>query len=173
MRQAKTRQNEKSRTNSIDEFARLKLSTKCRQLETQKWELPKKFPFLHGLNVKRGFPSPLHNLPMRVGTWPHRFVYSLSRTNSIDEFARLFLRDAGPFEAPWAAADAPGRMKTGEKAETGCGTEILPHLSSAVRETADDTFPRWGKDRRAVWPVRMRPGRRGGTGEMCAGAIRG
>ena len=27
-----------------------KLSTKCRQLERQKWELPKKFPFWQGLN---------------------------------------------------------------------------------------------------------------------------
>ena len=36
----------------------LKLSTKCRQLEGQKWELPKKFPFLHGLYVKGDSPSP-------------------------------------------------------------------------------------------------------------------
>ena len=59
----------------------LKLSTKCQQLETPKWELPKKFPFWHGLNVKGGIPSPspLHNPPMRVQALPHRrrFVYSL------------------------------------------------------------------------------------------------
>ncbi len=55
----------------------LKLSTKCRQLETPKWKLPKKFPFWQGLNVKGGIPSPLHNPPMRVQAWPHRFVYSL------------------------------------------------------------------------------------------------
>ena len=36
-----------------------KLSTKCRQLERQKWELPKKFPFLHRLYRERGLPSPL------------------------------------------------------------------------------------------------------------------
>ena len=77
-----TRSRKKRSTNSLFcEFVDLKLSTKCRQLESQKWELPKKLPFLHGLNVKRGFPSPLHNLPMRVGTWPHRFVYSLRSTN--------------------------------------------------------------------------------------------
>ena len=64
---------------SPGQYARgsLKLSTKCRQLETQKWELPKKFPFLHRWNVKRGLPSPLHNLPMRVEPLLHRFVYSL------------------------------------------------------------------------------------------------
>jgi len=44
----------------------LKLSTKCRQLEGQKWELAKKFPFLRRLNVKRGLPSPLHNHPMQI-----------------------------------------------------------------------------------------------------------
>ena len=61
-------------------LSQLKLSTEWRQLERQKWELPKKFPFLHGLNVKRGIPSPLNNLPMRVGTLPHgrRLVYGLS-----------------------------------------------------------------------------------------------
>ncbi len=60
---------------------RFKLSKKCRQLERQKWELPKKFPFLHGLNVKRGplRPSPLHNHPMRVYSFPRWFVYSLRR----------------------------------------------------------------------------------------------
>ena len=47
-------------------FGRLKLSTKCRQLEKPKWKLPKKFPFWHRLNVKGGIPSPLHNPPMRV-----------------------------------------------------------------------------------------------------------
>ncbi len=62
---------------SADQALPLKLSTKCRQLETQKWELPKKFPFLRGLNVKGGIPSPLHNPPMRVQALPHRFVYSL------------------------------------------------------------------------------------------------
>ena len=36
-----------------------KLSTKCRQLERQKWELPKKLPFLHRLYRERGLPSPL------------------------------------------------------------------------------------------------------------------
>ena len=40
-------------------IARFKLSTKCRQLEKQKWELPKKFPFLHRLYRERGLPSPL------------------------------------------------------------------------------------------------------------------
>ena len=54
-----------------------KLSTKCRQLETPKWELPKKFPFWHGMNVKGELPSPLHNPPMRVYALPHKFVYSL------------------------------------------------------------------------------------------------
>ena len=49
----------------------LKLSTKCRQLETPKWELPIKFPFWHGLNVKGGIPSPLHNPPMHVQALPH------------------------------------------------------------------------------------------------------
>ena len=37
----------------------LKLSTKCRQLEGQKWGLPKKVPFLHRLYCERGLPSPL------------------------------------------------------------------------------------------------------------------
>ncbi len=32
---------------------RLKLSTKCRQLEKPKWKLPKKVPFWLALNVKR------------------------------------------------------------------------------------------------------------------------
>ena len=54
-----------------------KLSTKCRQLETPKWELPKKFPFWHGMNVKGELPSPHHNPPMRVYALPHKFVYSL------------------------------------------------------------------------------------------------
>ena len=59
----------------------LKLSTKCRQLEAQNGELPKKFPVLHRLNVKRGLPSPLHNHPMRVEALLHgrRVVYSLRR----------------------------------------------------------------------------------------------
>ena len=56
---------------------RPKLSTKCRQLETPKWELPKKFPFWRGWNVKGELPSPLHNPPMRVYALPHKFVYSL------------------------------------------------------------------------------------------------
>ena len=46
-------------------------------LEMPKWELPKKFPFWHGLNVKGELPSPLHNPPMRVYALPHKFVYSL------------------------------------------------------------------------------------------------
>ena len=58
------------------------LSTKCRQLEKPKWKLPKKFPFWHRLNVKGGIPSPspLHNPPMRVQAWQHRFVYRLEAT---------------------------------------------------------------------------------------------
>ena len=55
------------------------LSTKCRQLENKNGNFQKMFPFLHRLDVKRGIPSPLHNLPMRVGTSPHgrRLVYRL------------------------------------------------------------------------------------------------
>ena len=64
-----------------DALKYLKLSTKCRQLETPKWELPKKFPFWHGLNVKGELPSPLHNPPMRVYALPHKFVYSLSTSD--------------------------------------------------------------------------------------------
>ena len=37
---------------------RLKLSTKCRQLEGKKGNFRKKFPFLRKLNVKGGIPSP-------------------------------------------------------------------------------------------------------------------
>ena len=58
----------------------LKLSTKCRQLESKTGNFRKKFPVLRRLNVKGGIPSPLHNPPMRVQTMPHgrRVVYSLS-----------------------------------------------------------------------------------------------
>ena len=75
---------------------RVKLSTKCRQLERQKWELPKKFPFLHRLYCERGLPisAPLLSasltfpppgesssraLPMRVRLVLYGFVYSQSR----------------------------------------------------------------------------------------------
>ena len=44
----------------------LKLSTKCRQPERQKWELPKKFPFLHGLYVKGDSPSPFTDPPCKT-----------------------------------------------------------------------------------------------------------
>ena len=75
-----------------------KLSTKCRQLERQKWELLKKLPFLHRLYRERGLPSPLalspceffaqivprkgitvpsRALPMRVRLVLYGFVYSL------------------------------------------------------------------------------------------------
>ena len=37
----------------------LKLSTKCRQLERQKWELSKKFPFLRISNARGNNQSPL------------------------------------------------------------------------------------------------------------------
>ena len=70
-----------SKTPESKRFRGLKLSTKCRQLESPKWKLPKKFPFWQELNVKGGIPSPspLHNPPMRVQASPHRFVYSLGR----------------------------------------------------------------------------------------------
>ena len=48
------------------EHRHLKLSTKCRQLERQKWELPKKFPFLHGLYVKGDSPSPFTDPPCKT-----------------------------------------------------------------------------------------------------------
>ena len=58
--------------------AALKLSTKCRQLEWQKWKLPKKFPFLRGLNVKGDSPSPF-TIPLTdPGLDKKGFVYSLS-----------------------------------------------------------------------------------------------
>ena len=47
------------RNEGILSDALVKLSTKCRQLERQKWELPKKLPFLHRLYRERGLPSPL------------------------------------------------------------------------------------------------------------------
>ena len=54
-----------------------KLSTKCRQLERQKWKLPKKFPFLRVLNVKGDSPSPF-TIPLTdPGLDKKRFVYSL------------------------------------------------------------------------------------------------
>ena len=46
---------------------RLSVSTKYRHTEAQN---QKCFLILHGLNVKRGFPSPLHNLPMHVHMLP-------------------------------------------------------------------------------------------------------
>ena len=72
-----------------DGIAVLKLSTKCRRLEQQKWELVKKFPFLRRLYVKRGLPSPLHDHPMQIETLPHRFVCGLQHGNS-DGIAVLF-----------------------------------------------------------------------------------
>ena len=57
---------------------RHKLSTKCRQLERQNRELPKKFPVLHRLYVKGDSPVPLHNPPCKSGSGETRFVYSLN-----------------------------------------------------------------------------------------------
>ena len=48
--------------------ARPKLPAWAAQTETSR-----QFPFVRGLNVKRGLPSPLHNLPMRVDTFPRIF----------------------------------------------------------------------------------------------------
>ena len=56
----------------------------------------------------------------------------------------------------------------GDRRGWSAGDGFLPHLSSALRETADDTFPRWGKDRRAAWPdadLRERSGEDGGMVE--------
>ena len=81
-----------SKTPESKRFRGLKLSTKCRQLESPKWKLPKKFPFWQELNVKGGIPSPspLHNPPMRVQASPHRFVYSLRPRNHNDSGVFLF-----------------------------------------------------------------------------------
>ena len=59
----------------------LRPSAKRRRFETHKWELPKKFPFSHILDVKRGIPSPLHDHPMRVFMLLRWFVYDLTGTS--------------------------------------------------------------------------------------------
>ena len=64
----------------------LKLSTKCRQLERQKWELPKKFPFLHRLYCERGLPSPLALSPCESDL----FCMGLSTVRA-EAFASAFL----------------------------------------------------------------------------------
>ena len=52
-----------------------KVSTAC----VAKMGTPEKVPIFARLNVKRGLPSSLHTLPMRVQALPHRFVYILRR----------------------------------------------------------------------------------------------
>ena len=47
-------------TEGLRRSAALKLSTKCRQLERQKWELSKKFPFLRISNARGNNQSPFH-----------------------------------------------------------------------------------------------------------------